>query len=275
MAVKRTSGTATDSGKNTRSTTGKPVNGAWRGIPFVKFVVIPVVFCIFVIGMICIIPGKLMYKNQRFALRHIEVNSPGFWNNKGEMLISRLGDNSVTSGTNIFRLDVGNIRKKLLKISNIEDAEVRIVLPDMIVFNIRERIPRAEIDGGFVVDEYGKLFKRSESSAADRTLPRLIKKNPDPKLQKEAIDLIMTATRECQNIVIESIKIDNPHYFEVRLLTMIHNNRSWKILFPIGSESYSILFNKLQSAILHTYLNRENPVGFDLRFKNYASPLYK
>ncbi len=274
MAVK----TITEKNQNSKNTSGKAksaAKGIWGRFCFPVMIVLSLAFCVFAIWLICLIPCKLLYENPRFNLQRIEVKSPGFWHGKGDLLIARLGDDSVRTGINVFNLDAGDVRKKLLKVHNIEDAEVQIVLPDMIVFNIRERIPRAELGRNIVVDEYGKLFKRSESSASNRTLPRLIKKNPDKKLQIEAINLIMTATRECQNIVIESIKIDNPHYFEVILLTMLHDNRRWKVLFPIGSESYGSLFNKLQNAILHTYLNRDTPIGFDLRFKTYATPLYK
>lgn len=274
MAIRKTAESAKNN-KPAAKKTNETEKGRGKGFFLPLIIILLIVFCALIIYLVCMIPNKLMYKNPRFKLQKVEVTSPGFWHGKGDMLLSKLG-NDVKIGTNIFLLNVGDIRKKLLdKVSNIEDAEVQIVLPDMLVFDIRERIPRAEFGGNIVVDEYGKLFKRSESSAANRTLPRLIKKNPDPKLQREAIRLIMTATRECQNIVIESVKIENPRYFEVRLLTMNYNNRSWKVIFPIESESYSILFNKLQSAILHTYLKRDNPIGFDLRFKNYATPIYK
>ena len=83
----------------------------------------------------------------------------------------------------------------------------------------------------------------------------------------------MTATREYKDIVIQRIVIDSPYHLEVYL--QYRGEQSWHVLFPVSSESYSILFNKLQSAILHSYLKRDNPTGFDLRFKTYATPIYK
>jgi cell division septal protein FtsQ len=276
MAVKKTSKESVPAkgAKKAVEKSDAGSNSSIRKFFITLLLVLLVVFCVLVIWIICIIPGKLMYENPRFKLKNIEVKSHGFWHGKGDILISRLGKEALPE-MNIFRLNVGNIRKKLLEVPNVEDAEVQIVLPDMLVCNIRERIPRAEFGGGAVIDEHGVIFKRSESSAANRTLPRLIVKNPDKKLQKEAISLIMTATRECRNIIIQSIKIDSYYHFEVNLQTMHRGDQNWKVLFPIGSESYSILFNKLQNAILHSYLKRDNPIGFDLRFKTYATPIYK
>lgn len=276
MAVKKTS-KEKSSGKETKNAGSKAETGSNHSVRkfFITLLILLIIaFCVLIVWLLCIIPGKLMYENPRFKLKHVDVRSTGYWHGKGDVLVSRLGS-EVVSGMNIFRLNVGNIRKKLLEVPNVEDAEVQVVLPDMLVCNIRERIPRAEFGRGAVIDEHGVIFRRSESSAANRTLPRLIINNPDKKLQKEAISLIMTATRECQNIIIDSIKIDSPYHFEVNLQTMYRGDQRWRVLFPIGSESYSILFNKLQNAILHTYLKRDNPIGFDLRFKTYATPIYK
>lgn len=276
MAIKKGSSkkTTPKDNKNPAAKTEGQEGGAFRKILFTLVILLAIVFCSLVVWLVCMIPGQLMYENPRFKLRRIEVKSSGYWHGKGDKLLSRLAP-EVVLDTNIFCLNAGEIRKKLLAVPSIEEAEVQFVLPDMVVFNIRERIPRAEVGGGAVIDENGKIFKRSESSAANRTLPRLIISNPDKNLQKEAIQLITTATRECKHIVIESVKIESAFCLEVQLITLLHGNQRWKVLFPVGTESYSTLFDKLQSAILHTYLKRDNPVGFDLRFKTYAAPLYQ
>lgn len=215
-----------------------------------------------------LIPGKLTSDNPRFNLRSHDVQGIGYWQKNSSELLRRV---NITPGVNVFTLNVGEIRKHLLGISNIESAEVQIVLPDMLIFRINERVPRAIVNKNFVIDENGKIFKRSESAAADRTLP-VISGKRDKTLYKEAVALIMTANRECRDIVID--KIDIKDEFSMTVWLTYRGDRQWKVIFPVAKESYSILFNKLQNAILHCALKRDNPVGFNLRYREYAIPIY-
>lgn len=224
------------------------------------------------VWLLLLIPGQLTVGNPRFNLKNVYVPGVGYWHNRGDELLSRL---KIKKGTNLFDLNAGEIRKKLLELPNVENAEVQLVLPDMIVFNINERVPRAAIDRIAVIDEHGVIFKRSESLAADhRKLPQIVMRSGGRKsLQQEAVALIMTANRECKDIEIDRIILDNPSFMTVELT--YRNDRQWVVKFPFTPDEFGSLFNKLQNAILHCALNRENPIGFDLRFKEYAIPLYQ
>ena len=277
MAVKKSvpKNSENKSSKNNSGTKSTKLSEGGRKFLFAAAIFLIIALCALIAWLVYVIPQKLMNDNPRFALKQVNVVSPGYWSGKGDEVLTKL---ELKKGMSIFQINVGAVREKALQnIDNIKDAEVSLVLPDMIVFNLTERIPRAELGNGqFVIDEDGKMFKRSESMAADRkgSLPKLImKSNGNKNLQLEAVKLIMTANSECPDIVIKSIVIDSSYEFKVVLTH--RNGQDLQVVFPIGGESYSTLFNKLQNAILHTALKGENPVGFDLRSKNYAIPKYK
>lgn len=277
MAVKKSSSktSANKSGKSQASDT-KSSNGVsgFKKFLFTVSIFLLVILCAFITWLICMIPQKLMNENPRFYLRKIDVSNSGYWSAaRGKELLSEVG---LSEGMNLFQINIKEIRERTLKIPNIKDADVSLVLPDKIVFNLIERVPRAEMDavnGVVVVDEEGAMFKRDESMVADRksALPKLIMTPKGNKeLQQEAVKLIITANQECPDIHIKSIIIGRD-CFDVYLTH--GGERNLHVIFPV--ENYSASFNYLQNAILHTALKGENPAGFDLRYKNSASKLEK
>ncbi|MBE6389549.1 MAG: FtsQ-type POTRA domain-containing protein [Lentisphaerae bacterium] len=264
MAVKKTTAKNSDAGE---AVGGRVI---FRRLLFG----ISIFSCIALLGagvwLICRLPDVLMYQNQRFEFKHPVIQSAGYWGRPGKQqeLLDRIGLNGKI---NIFGIDVGDVRKKVLNIDNIRDAEVQIVLPDTLIFRLEERIPLAYVGGDMVIDEDGERFGRTESVALDRELPFIVGYREDRSDKiSEALKLIVTANRNCQALKIKKILVSNYDYLDVFL---VYRGRDLRVKFPLNKD-YADLFNKLQSAVLHSYLNRENPSGFDLRYRDYAIPEY-
>jgi hypothetical protein len=126
-----------------------------------------------------------------------------------------------------------------------------VVLPDTLVLKLTERVPRAVLypQTQMVVDEFGELFPRKESSAAKRALPVLydLRAEPLQTQAKPALALIMTTIKDYPDITIKSISLKNPHYL---LVILVYRERErYTVKFPIR-EDYRFLLNTLQSTIL-------------------------
>ena len=101
--------------------------------------------------------------NPRLELRSVAVETTGYWENKEKILARRL---NLTSGENLFTINIRKVRQELQKIPNVESCEVVRVLPDQIKLKIVERIPRAVLKNPrspWVVDENGMVIPRHES----------------------------------------------------------------------------------------------------------------
>ena len=223
----------------------------------------------FAVGVIwfCVrIPGALKNRNPRFTLRRVEVKSSGYWQGKDQELCSILHLNP--GGDNLFAVDPAELRKRVLeRMPNVDGCEIGLVLPDTLVVNLTERIPRAVLssaNGTVVVDAEGKFFKRKLSSAADRPLPVLHKFSRKRGMSEQclpALKLLMTTIRDYPDIKIESIAVGDPDSLEVK---MVYRDYIPCVALFAVREDYHEQINALQSAIL----SGEVRPKYDLRFKN-------
>ena len=86
---------------------------------------------------------KMFDENPHFTLREVQVKSPGYWNGRDDEITRILG---IRKGfNNLFEMDVIKLKKDLLdkKEYSIENVEISEKLPDTILFQVHERIPRA------------------------------------------------------------------------------------------------------------------------------------
>ena len=279
MAVKKTAGSS--GGKAVKkSSSDRSSAEQVSGIRIFLLWMLLFVFLIVIGGIIWLfwlIPGKLMHENPRFIVRRFEVESSGYWAGRGDELVAKINalnekELICKNQTNIFSVDVASVRKTISNIRSIQNAEVHLVLPDMIVFKLNERIPRAVFAAnGYVVDENAEMFPLKESLAADteRRLPEI---RGSKAMLREAIDLIMTANRDCEDIVIYSI--DTAKYRDrLEVILTYRNDRPWVVWFPVDGRNYNILLNRLKNLIIQTSIEGKRYTGFDLRPSDYAVPL--
>ena len=73
---------------------------------------------------------------------------------------------NITTGVNIFSVNLSRVRKRLLAHSWIEDAEVRRELPSRINIRIKEQKPLAVLDLGrkFIINTHGEVFKEMDKT---------------------------------------------------------------------------------------------------------------
>ena len=214
-----------------------------------------------VVMLLMQIPKVFLTQNPRFVLRHIEVNSTGFWQKNALKLSERIG---VTPGTAFFDINVGEVRRKIMDIQNVDSCEVQLIVPDTMVINLTERVPRAILfnrNSNVVVDEFGKQFKRNESNAVKYNLPIIYGLRGYPL--KPALKLIMTVIKDFNDIDIRRISVANENHLEVDLV--YREIKQCHVLLPTDMEDYKFKLQTLQSAIINTSGYDNSVRKFDLR----------
>lgn len=151
----------------------------------------------------------MFYENRRLMLREVRINSAGWWKGREKELCRTL---SLSPGTTyMFSLyksagkkesDLAALKSILEKEEpSIEQVTVRRVLPDMLVFDITERIPRVFIDDGsgkknLLLDEKGVVIHCDKCiNLSQNSLPTLVRWEGANKLlpgqRLENIDPVM------------------------------------------------------------------------------------
>lgn len=265
MAIRKDSGRRAGNRNNSKKNAA-PQRG--RSRRFIIFVLLLILLLFLIGGFICLLvklPEVLMTGNPRFTIKRIEVTSSGYWQGKDKELASRAG---IAINSNIFTVDPGKLRRRILGIQNVDSCDVLRVLPDTLVLNLTERVPRAQLfsyRSNIVVDEYGKQFKRSESSAGSRRLPiiyGLRAANVSEQLSP-ALALIMTTIKDYPDISVEAISVSNPNRLTVTLL--YRGRERCAAIFPIRKD-YRFLLNTLQSSILKAIPGNIGRKIFDLQY---------
>lgn len=211
------------------------------------------------------LPKVLYTENDRFRFNNLEIDSTGYWNKKEELLLKRL---NLTKGTNLFSIDIKKLRNTLQNISSIENAEVRIVLPDTLKFKITERIPRAGLYLGnsrlpsAILDKNGNLMKPQEASISNIRLPRVVNMQNGSQL-KPAMQLIMDALNNYPDIAIQQISLKRRG--ELCVYLCYRRFKNCIVYFPADSETdYLYLLSVLQTTILRSGSDWKI---FDLRYR--------
>lgn len=230
------------------------------------------------------VPGVLMTKNKRFTLKHIEVNSNGSWNGKGEKLGEKI---NIKPDSNLFELDLRKIKNDIKKADKgITHCEVEVVLPDTLKITIKESVPRAVLnrrppgtpdDHIWVVDETGKSFCRDRDGVPEKSLPKINGYSPEDseKQLQTAMHLVMTAMKDYPDIKINSISVKEKEYLTVHIT--YREQVSCTALFPVKEEQvkeYRFLLNTLQSMILQANADKKMFRICDLRFEGRPTTRY-
>ncbi|MBE6356448.1 MAG: FtsQ-type POTRA domain-containing protein [Lentisphaerae bacterium] len=261
MAIKNT---AKKNPSSKKTTGGSAKNAetkvtAWRCFLFCLFLLL----CLAVIGgivyFVCQIPGKLIYGNERFQLRKVEIHDSEYWRNRGNELLGRVG---VPLRSNLFAIDVKNVRKRVSSIPNIKQVEVKISLPDKIILKLEERVPLARVGRDRVVDFDAVIFKAAESSVEISNLPVISGNVDEQAMLVKALQLIDAVNRNFYWIKISTIEIKES-YLEVNLL---HQQiSSYRILLPVDGD-FKDLLRKFETTIAERRSKGKEFSGVDLRF---------
>ena len=140
------------------------------------FIVLSVVFVVlFLFALLSVLfYNKLFSGNQHFVLGKVIVKSSGYWNGRSGEIMNIL---KLKPGkTNLYELNLAELKSNLTKHNefSIENVDVYRVLPDILAFNITERIPRAILynrKSELLVDGNGVLINKRYCINLDANLP--------------------------------------------------------------------------------------------------------
>ena len=129
----------------------------------------------FVFSLKLIVVGTaLVFVSLLFVFSYDFLTQCDYFKAKGLIVIGthRLSQNEVlqqaniSSGVNIFSVNLSKVRRRLLAHSWIEDAEVRRELPSGINIRIKEQKPLAVLDLGrkFIINTHGEIFKEMDEA---------------------------------------------------------------------------------------------------------------
>jgi cell division septal protein FtsQ len=168
------------------------------------------------------------------------------------------------------------LREKVKTIANVDDCSVIRVLPDTLIFQITERVPRAflgNVRSPWVVDGKGIIMHRKQSMTSYNALPVITDVNlRGARVGKElqsirpAVDLIMMTVHSFPDFKIYRISMKNPD--KMKILLKYRKFPIYQVLLPVKNRGLSLSFHVLQSAIINAKKNNETRTHYDLSYDN-------
>lgn len=213
----------------------------------------------------------LFTANPRFQLRKIRVNGPGYWKEHPEELASGI---KLKTGTNLFALDLRQLRSRIQSLPNVDSCSIVRILPDTLVFQLVERVPRAFLGSGrspWVVDGEGVVMPRKQVMAAMPNLPVITgvslagaRSGKPMKEIRMAVDLIMMTVGNFPDFKIHRISLKNPDKMEIYL--QYSRFPIYQVILPVKNRGLSFSLQVLRSAIINARNMGETRTHYDLSY---------
>ena len=213
--------------------------------------------------------------NPRFTLTEVRINGNkhGFWTNKKEQICSML---QLRPGlTNLFSLNLGALRAKLMKEPSIESVTVSRILPDTVAIDIVERIPIALInsprshyvtDADCILNEVHrdvriKIGLRNEQNFVPGMKASAL---------KGAVELIELTRTRWPEMRIVSVSITRPDTLICALYyrNRIGNNEIFRVVLPAAGIETSL--KRLLQVLEHILETGNKARHINLYFKGQA-----
>ncbi|MCZ7591978.1 MAG: FtsQ-type POTRA domain-containing protein [Kiritimatiellae bacterium] len=167
---------------------------------------------------------RLFAENDRFVIQQIEVTSTGTLSSAHLRQYAR-----VSEGQNLFAVNISQIVRNLERTPRVRRAEVRRKLPDTLVINVQERTPIALIkegaygrpmpvdgDGHILDPNVGRGLPLISGGSESGVAPGSVIRDEKTLDALRTLDLSGQARLNAL-LKIESIKVGNPDYLELRL----------------------------------------------------------
>lgn len=211
-------------------------------------------------------------ENPRFLLKHVVVDSSGWWKGK-DSYVAAITDLKKGS-TNLFAVDLADLRQKLAAESSIKQLTVARKLPDTIVFTITERIPRAflgRLGSALVIDEDGIVMQKEKCLNLDNNLPVIFGfRERVPGIGQvferlsPSVELIMLTVRFFPDIRIASINARNQDYLFFSMYYKNNFTEVFRVYIPTKNmqKNMTALFSAMPSVVG----SGENKRTIDLRY---------
>ena len=127
----------------------------------------------------------LFYENPRLVVREVQLEcTSGYWAGKTEKeravkareFAKRIG--IVPGETNLFSVNLKNLRESIRREQpEIEHVSVWRELPDLLVFRIQNRVPRADTGFGYLLDDEGIALRSAYYAQDGRSVPLVYSEN--------------------------------------------------------------------------------------------------
>ncbi len=210
---------------------------------------------------------QLFEKNPRFTLEDVSIESrAGFWSgsnpedreNKSRLLCDRLG--LIPGYTNLFSIDLAKLRQSIMdNIPEVEKVSVSRVLPDKLEVEMLERIPRAELSQGRLIDENGVIMDKDYCANLSMELPKLSFVTPPPSLQPGAriddptalmvLSFIKMITLDYPSIQLTKVFVSNGKYIQCELIYKNHQDAPFMV-FLDANISREKLHNEIPGRLI-------------------------
>ena len=243
-------------------------------------IILLVVLLVLLIGCVAALwwlKHRMFEKNPRFTLQHVQVESSGYWGKdavKRNALIRKL--DLRTGRQNIFDLDLQKLRKQLRSLPNVADAQLHTELPDTLVINIEERVPRAflgRLNSQLVVDANAMVMNARECFGVHPRMPvivgmphRSMRPGVIHPALREALNLIMTVQRyKCFSVALVNLSRSG----ELFVLMDYRNNKSQIRRYHVTmlTGNYPETLDILRSAIEDARRHGDDRTKIDMSFK--------
>ncbi len=210
--------------------------------------------------------------NPRFNLQKVLVTGTGYWKNHPEKLAGKI---KLKKRTNLFKLDLKTVRRETEKIPGIDSCSVMRILPDTLLFQVVERVPRAVLGSAtspWLVDSKTIVMPRAQVMSKLRRLPTISgislagAKDGEPfNAVKPAVDLIMTATRDFPDFTIIEISLKKRDKMYVYL--KYRRYPMYRVYIPVKHRGLKFELQVLQSAIINALKNGDRRTLFDMSYE--------
>jgi cell division septal protein FtsQ len=221
---------------------------------------------------------SLFSANDHFILKRVVAKSGGWWKSKEPEICSIL---KISEGkTNLFSLDMAAEKKLLEQEPSIQKATVYKILPDTLVVEITERIPKAFLHwkgNKIVVDSDCIVMQTSSCINVAKDIPVItgFRSKPEDLLPgntldqvKPAIHLIKKVSNECPGIGLRRISLTNPKEFNTTIFDPF-TDKIYQVFLPKNNLSEKL--TALNSVLAAIAAGRgKNTKVIDLRFKGQA-----
>lgn len=218
----------------------------------------------------------LFSKNQHFILKNVKVTSVGWWDKQSRRVSDIL--KMVPGRTNLFDIDLKELRKTLEREPSIEKVTAARALPDTVKIDIVERIPRAFLASrsiSLVVDSTGMVMDKKTCVPLSPTMP-VIKNFRIPKGQKlrpgleipalkPALNLVMITRTDYPEFKVDQIGLGDHDEIYVMLTYGINVPRAYNVIMPAADPKNNLRI--LKTAILKSIKDQDPRSTINLCYK--------
>ena len=182
----------------------------------------------------------------------------------------------LKKGTNLFDIDLRKLRNTIKStIPSIEDVRISRVLPDTLVLDVSERLPRALLNypnSHWVIDENCVVMSRRQSMAAGLKQLPVLTGVPQVKFSggkimpelKPALDLIVTILGDFPNMQLLLVSVSTPEQLDFYI--RYSNGKTYRVIMPLRNSGTAFMLGQLESAIIQAAQQGEERTTYNLSF---------